>query len=309
MHARPDRFSRDFHGASVFDLNRERERQLRPQRAARTAELTAQAFRASVKKQLGVANPEKANVPAKIERDGPAGALRFSVEPGIVVSAQEYHQASAGSDSQTLVIVGADRKAEIGSRSIAGAVDGSYPRVVLVDLPGRDSSHPVQASPARETPFGPDWREAFMALSIDRPLLGQRAAELLSILDALRSEGGGKDSGGFHVVGTGASGPVVLHAALLDDRGLIKKVTVQNSLVSWSNVVENGLSRDQLGNVVPGMLAHYDLPDLAARLAPLPLSIVKSVDAEGKPVPAAQVREIYAGCIGRYGESGSLEIR
>jgi hypothetical protein len=148
-----------------------------------------------------------------------------------------------------------------------------------------------------------------MALAIDRPLLGQRAAELLDVLETLDSERGGKTSTGFHVVGVGTSGPVVLHAALLDERGLIKKLTIQDSLVSWSNVVEKGLSRDQMSNVVPGVLAHYDLPDVAARLAPLPLSIVGSVDAEGRGVAVSVVRQIYGGCITSYGTGGPLEIR
>ena len=55
---------------------------------------------------------------------------------------------------------------------------------------------------------------------------------------------------------------------LLDGNGLIKKVTLYRSLISWSDVVQNGLSRDQLAGVLPGVLESYDLPDLAARLAP-----------------------------------------
>ena len=155
-----------------------------------------------------------------------------------------------------------------------------------------------------QSPFGRDWREAFIAFSIDKPLVGQRAAELLNVLETLSADEKDKGRAGFHVVGIGPAGPVVLHAALLDQRGLIKKVVVQNSLVSWANVIENGLSRDQLGNVVPGALGLYDLPDLAARLAPLPLSIVGSVDAVGQAIPVARVREIYAGGIERYGAPG-----
>ena len=96
---------------------------------------------------------------------------------------------------------------------------------------------------------------------------------------------------------------------MLDERGLIKKVTIQNSLVSWSNVVEKGLSRDQMGSVLPGVLASYDLPDLAAALAPRPLAIVDVVDSEGKKVGVKEAREIYASCIRAYGASGALEIR
>ncbi len=148
-----------------------------------------------------------------------------------------------------------------------------------------------------------------MALSIGRPLLGQRAAELLNLLETLNAERSDPKSSGYHVVGVGVAGPVVLHAALLDERGMIKKVTIQNSLVSWSNVVEKGLSRNQLSSVVPGVLGFHDLPDLAARLAPLPLEIVGSVDAEGKAVRAGDVREIYANCMKAYGQTEACEIR
>ncbi len=42
-----------------------------------------------------------------------------------------------------------------------------------------------------------------MALAINRPLLGQRTAELLDILETLDAEEGGKKPPGFHVVGRG----------------------------------------------------------------------------------------------------------
>ncbi len=64
--------------------------------------------------------------------------------------------------------------------------------------------------------------------------------------------------------------------------------------MSWSNVVEKGMSRNQLSGVLPAVLASYDLPDLAAALAPRPLAIVDAVDSEGVKLPVDKVREIYA---------------
>jgi hypothetical protein len=132
---------------------------------------------------------------------------------------------------------------------------------------------------------------------------------LLNVLMTLNDLPDQRKPGGFHVVGLGTSGPVILHAALLDQQGLIKKVSLQRSLVSWSDIIEKGMSRDQLASVVPGALQMYDLPDLVARLAPLPVEIVQSVDAEGKLVPLSEVREAYAIPIKGYGDSGKLEIR
>jgi dienelactone hydrolase/pimeloyl-ACP methyl ester carboxylesterase len=299
----------DFHGASVFELNRERERELRKLRETVAADQSIAEFRAEVKKRLGLLEWKSARVPVKTDYGSSTTALRFSVEPGIVLSEVETLQDIPGGDDTTLLIVGADRIQELATASIAKGVGGRHRRVALLDLRGLGETSPAPAPPGRESPFGRDWREAFMALSIDKPLLGGRAVELLNVLETLNAETGILKASGFHVVGVGVGGPVVLHAALLDERGLIKKVTIQNSLVSWSNIVEKGVSRDQLSNVVPGVLGFYDLPDLAARLAPLPLEIVGSVDAEGKAVRAADVREIYARCVKAYGQTEAFGIR
>jgi len=106
--------------------------------------------------------------------------------------------------------------------------------------------------------------------------------DCLGVIEGLRAERG--DEAGFHIVGVGRAGPVVLHAALMDQRGSIKEVTLERSLVSWEDVVKRGISRDQLGSVVPGALRVYDLPDLVARMAPRPVHILNPVDASGRPV-------------------------
>ncbi len=299
----------DFQGASVFDLNRERERELRAVREATLANQSSEDFRAEVKRALGLVEWKAARVRVKIEQGSSTTAMHFSVEPGIVLSGVEVRRDGPEVDGPTLVIVGADRAAELATGSIAKEVGGRHRSLVLLDLRGLGSMSPNAAPGGRESPFGRDWREAFMALSIGRPLLGQRAAELLNVLETLNAERGDPKSSGYHIVGVGVAGPVVLHTALLDERGMIKKVTIQNSLVSWSSVVEKGLSRNQLSSVVPGVLGFHDLPDVAARLAPLPLEIVGSVDAEGKAVGAAAVREIYANCVKAYGRTEACEIR
>jgi hypothetical protein len=128
-----------------------------------------------------------------------------------------------------------------------------------------------------------------MAIHLARPLLGQRVVDVLAVLEGLRAGQGGE--AGFHLVGVGRAGPIVLHAALLDEKGLVKEVTLERSLSSWEDVVEKGISRDQLANVVPGALRVYDLPDLAARLAPRPVHIEAPVDASGQPsAPAIGTR-------------------
>ncbi len=89
----------------------------------------------------------------------------------------------------------------------------------------------------------------------------------------------------------GSAGPIALHAGLLDERGLIKKVILERSLVSWADIVQKGISRDQFANVVPGALLDYDLPDLVVRLGPARISIQTPVDALGEPISGDQLQK------------------
>jgi hypothetical protein len=126
---------------------------------------------------------------------------------------------------------------------------------------------------------------------LNRPLLAQRVADLLRVIEGLDAESAADGHTGFHLVGANSAGPVVLHVGLLDERGLIKNVTLDRSLVSWADIVQKGISRNQFGNVVPGALQDYDLPDLAARLGPNRVSIHAAVDALGEPVSREQIQK------------------
>jgi dienelactone hydrolase len=300
----------EFKDVSVFDLNAQRERELRVARADAEARRSKQEFRARVKERLGLGNWTPAPVAPRIAdtrtlaEDLVVRELVFDIEPGIWIPALEFRGARGRNLGRSLV--------EVGTSLMDGearALAGSYARVVLVDPRGMGKTTPGTDAESRSSPFGRDWKDAFLALHLARPLLGQRVIDVLTVLESLRAQAGGEPSTDFELVGVGLAGPVVLHAALLDERGLIKKVAVEKSLVSWADVVEHKISRDQLSSVVPGALVDYDLPSLAARLAPTPLAIHAAVDAEGKPVSQAKLTECYAACVKSYERTGALELR
>ncbi|MCS7159878.1 MAG: hypothetical protein RMJ19_05340, partial [Gemmatales bacterium] len=136
--------------------------------------------------------------------------------------------------------------------------------------------------------FGADWREAFLALHLNRPLLGQRTMDVVSVLKALRQEHGEPP---IHLVGTGRCGPIVLHAAAFDDK--VNEITLYKGLVAWQTIVEEKISVGQLAQVIPGALAVYDLPNLAASLTPRSLTIIAPVRADGTPRNDACTQRIY----------------
>jgi dienelactone hydrolase len=303
----------DFKGVSVFDLNRERDRELREARRANRVRLKNDEFRAAVKEHLGLTDWKPAPISVKnvnliLKCFATGNSFTLEVDPGIEIAASEVRVGQQGENALTVVVVRGASAGHPRTDATAPWADAtSYFRTITLDLPGL--TVPGAGAQERSSPFGSDWREAFVGMSMNKPLLGLRAAALLNVLMTLDDLPDQRRHRGFHVVGLGTAGRVILHAALLDQKGLIKKVSLHRSLISWSNIIEKGLSRDQLASVVPGALKLYDLPDLVARLAPLPVEIVQTVDAEGKLVPVGEVKEAYAIPIQAYGDSGKLEIK
>jgi cephalosporin-C deacetylase-like acetyl esterase len=109
-----------------------------------------------------------------------------------------------------------------------------------------------------------EFRTAMLAMHIGQPLVGQRVADLLEVLQVV-SKLGAVDSNAIELVGVGRAAPVALHAAAIEPR--FAKVTLRDGITSWADdVVARPTGEELLGLVVPGVLAHYDLPDLAAML-------------------------------------------
>jgi dienelactone hydrolase len=130
----------------------------------------------------------------------------------------------------------------------------NHQEIWAFDLRGLGETAPA----GKSAYFGADSKEAFLAMHLNRPLLGQRVLDVLSLLKTINSEN-------VQIVGVGATGPVVLHAAAL--HGQIREITLENSLRSWLSVVQQPISYNHLTNVVPGVLKVYDLPDLERSLA------------------------------------------
>ena len=248
----------DFKGKSVFGLNAEREAELAKGRgkARDRDELLKDVARlAGVRLPVAAAKMTEAG---EVKRDGyRIRKLVFETEPGVKVPGLLFdgRPRPAGDLRRRRRQVGrrgarrSDREAGEGRDAGAGARPARH---------GRNGTG--QAPAAGRTYFGADYYEAFVALHLNRPLLGQRARDLLAVVAKMAGE-----SDDIRLIGVGSAGPAALHAAALEPR--IKRLTLEGALVSWSAVVRTPISHDQLTNVVPGALAVYDLPDLAARLA------------------------------------------
>ncbi|QEH33666.1 Acetyl xylan esterase (AXE1) [Aquisphaera giovannonii] len=302
----------ELHGVSAFDLNAERARELRPAREAFARDSTPADFRARVRELLGIGRSRPASGPVEeVGRQSGTGYLRrslvFSPEPGLALGAVEWIPTGEAGKAPVVVLLGDRTDSEPTPGGPLERALKSGRRVVQAQLRGSDSGKATKAASGLDAVVGQDWKAAFLSLHLGRPLLGQRVVDLLGLLESLDGESGVRGRG-FEVRADGPSGPVALHAAGLDESRRIVALEVRNSLVSWADVVDRAGGRRQLGNAVPGVLRYYDLPDLAARLSPLPLRIESPMDSVGNPVTQADLESSHAAAVRAYEKTGGLVL-
>jgi len=104
-----------------------------------------------------------------------------------------------------------------------------------------------------------EYRCAGTSMHIGRPIMGQRVSDMHTLLEFCSKNEKLKNHR-ITVVADGLYGPVVMHAAVLDDR--IEKATLTRCLKSWNEYISNPLQRDMYSNILYGVLNYYDLPDL-----------------------------------------------
>ena len=148
----------------------------------------------------------------------------------------------------------------------AALTDGTI--LVAADLRGLgETTDPAFYSDSKYWNF--EYRNAMTSMHIGKPILGQRVTDVLTLLDFC-SEQKDLKAHKIHVRASGLCGPVVIHAAFLDQR--IASATITRSIKSWKSYLSNPLQRDMYSNVLYGVLHYYDLPDLI-RLSERPIQI------------------------------------
>jgi cephalosporin-C deacetylase-like acetyl esterase len=120
---------------------------------------------------------------------------------------------------------------------------------------------------------------------VGRTIIGLRIDDVIRAMDWLSSRKD-VDRSAITAYGEGASGMVVLHAAVLDER--IRRVVIENTLVSYRTIVDQPVHRDVSPIMIPGVLRHYDTRDLIAAVRPRSVSIYSPVDALGNPIASGE---------------------
>ena len=290
----------DFQGKSAFQFNLAAARDLERRRAE--VKMNLPDLHANVERVIGL-KPRKpwdgdtggtlrkallAAEPTSWKGLGVTKAT-FTSEPGIRVSVALFQPKNP---KRKIVLYLHEDGLEAAADDIARLVKAGS-QVAALELRGWGET--AASTPAGKKPgfFGNHFKESFLGIHLNRPLLGQRVYDLLRAVDFFAAP-----SESLSIVAVGNTGPVALHAAALDDR--VASLTLERSLVSWGNVVQNPISVNQLTNVVPGVLRDYDLPELAATLAPRRLNVRDAVDAAQRAVSQEELERIYEPCQAAY---------
>jgi cephalosporin-C deacetylase-like acetyl esterase len=283
-------------GETIFSINLAEARRVKPKRAAINTPEDLRRFQTEIRAQVQrlTAFEKPAGKPntrsfGEIARDGyRIEKLLIEGDPGMAIPALLFKPDGAGPRRRVILYVHEDGKAaeahaggEIEDMVRGGAV------VLAIDLRGRGET---REEAARVWDIFGHFESAMTALLVGETLVGLRAQDVVRAVDALAARGD-VEIEGLSAFGKGDAAVVLLHAAALDDR--IKSVALEGMLATYESVVDWKIHHRVFESIVPAALANYDLPDLAASLAPRSLQIINAANPRGQRMETRQVKREY----------------
>ena len=130
---------------------------------------------------------------------------------------------------------------------------------------------------------------AWSSLILGHSLVGQRVTDIL----ALRSSLGSKVA----IAAFGSMTVPTQFAAALDPG--VERLYLAGGLSSYRSIIATEQYRHTLANFVPNILAHTDLPDVTASLAPRRVVIAGAVDASNVTHSIPEARDIFNAALRR----------
>jgi cephalosporin-C deacetylase-like acetyl esterase len=202
---------------------------------------------------------EKGSVPSRGCR---ASAIEVGVTPEVTVPAWLFAPLK-GEPRATVIVL------EPGGRSARWGEDALYQQLAargftvcapdvrgIGDLAPEFPRHSARHAAWHQTEEAYAWA----SLMLGKPMLGQRVTDLIAVTRAL----------GASRVTLAASGRMTvptLFAAALEPR--IGRVVLSGGVASFRSLVEAAQPEIPTANIIPGILRHFDLPQLEAKVRPV----------------------------------------
>jgi cephalosporin-C deacetylase-like acetyl esterase len=125
--------------------------------------------------------------------------------------------------------------------------------------------------------LGPFYLTELRAELVGKTLLGLRVDDVIAAVNFMQGSTTG-DPNQITARASGHLGLVLLHAAALDPR--LKHITIDHTLESYLRLLQAPMPIDAPEDILPGVLLHYDIPDLIQTLGPR-LTLTKTQPGEG----------------------------
>jgi len=277
-------------GETVSSLNRALAERMYPQRAAAKIR-DAESLRRLVRARLGVAEVRASPTVSRygeIGRDGyRIEKIALETEPGITVPALVFVPAAAPRPLGAVVYVNpAGKAADAGRGGELEALVQAGWLVLAPDLRGWGESGPARGAGG----YSGMWQTVMRAVLVGKTLLGMQVFDLLGCVQYLMSRPD-VDAARIAVMGKGNGGVVALIATALDPR--IARVAAEGAVLSWMDIVRAPIHDNTTELIVPGVLKDFDLPDLAAAIAPRLLWLVGPRTPWGTAAPLDRAAAEY----------------
>jgi dienelactone hydrolase len=277
---------------SVFDLNRQREAALAPQRAAFWKATAREPALAAVRRLTRIRQRDELPIP---RRQGVAVLARpgcrvektlLEVESTLVLPALDFRP-EAWNGRVVLYLHASGKHVDAAPGGPIERLVQEGVRVLAVDLPGLgelDVRHPRDWGDEGRRLFGPNTSEFFLAYLLGESLVSLHTECILAVIRSVESEAQGDAKTAVEIVAVGtAAGIPALHAAALEPTA-VAHLTLRRCLDSWVRVLDAPTAGHQLPHIVHAALTLYDLPDLVRTLDPSRFRQEEPVNALDQPI-------------------------
>lgn len=231
--------------------------------------------------------------------------IQFLSEPGIYIPTWVFvpegrngvlptvvYFSDEGMESDAMEFTG-----EFGSAWTPGVLDQLARKgylVISADVRGVGETDSSRFSSLTASEFGQlfdtNTSMAYAAWFMNRSLLGMRVQDVVRTIDyaTQRDDADGRN---LHLIGKGNAGLWCLYAAALDPR--VRSLICVRSLLSYRALTHVDRYLYGADVFVPEILPHLDLPQVAAAVAPRPLTLIEPVDSMKRTADSAKVEETY----------------
>ncbi len=236
--------------------------------------------------------------------------IQFESEPGVRIVGWFIAPLNGASTHPCVLYVSNGSSDEVVAEpsSFDGLLDaGQAICAVAVRGTGLSTPRPPNGGPVFYQQMNLEERFAWANLVLGTPVLGQRIWDVVRAVQYLAARSDVTPSQ-IRMIGQEEAGLAALIASALDDR--VRSVLLTKTIVSYMTIVQSKDYSLALDWFVPGILEHFDLPDIAASMSPRPVWIVDAVDASGALLPFKDVRAMYAQRLGDNSDAlRNIEIR